>query len=257
MFAVVVALNLQNLTPSLCTFTPCRSQTSESPPETGSEAALAAVLAASAPGAAAAGDRRLANLILADVAAIAAMGRPPVLCALADLQRLITAASMVATVAAAEASVTRGPKQATACKPLGTTGGSPGNNRSYSREARSAQQAGAIDVMVLRPAPRHKSGTDAAWLAQQGNIEFSGRAELSNLSRAIPSSTQAPAGQKISAEKRRHKAIRQQMKTAAVQLGGFLMPWVNEQPHSVYASISQAAGEQWDRWQCVSLLLFC
>lgn len=234
------------------TRTPCRSQTSDSPPESGSEAALAAVLAASAPGAAAAGDRRLANLILADVAAIAALGRPPVLCALADLQRIIAAASAVATVAAAEASVTREPRQATAFRPLGATGRSSGNNSSCGREARGAQQSETKDVTVLRPAPRHQSSTDGAWLAQQGEIESSGRARLSNLSRTIPNSAQAPAGQRFSAEQRRHRAIRRQMKIATMQLGDFLMPWVNEQPHPVYVSISQAAGEQWDRWQCVS-----
>lgn len=39
------------------------------------------------------GSPQVANLILRDVAALAALGRAPILCALADMQRLVSAAS--------------------------------------------------------------------------------------------------------------------------------------------------------------------
>lgn len=236
-----------------------RAQVAEPPPESGSQAALAAVLAAAAPGAAAEGDLRLANLILADVAAIAALGRSPVLCALADLQRLVAAG------AAAAARVD--PKPAVVSATNETPSRSCTSSGEQEAQGSHASRSGvppfiATKVLVQRPAPRHQLSSDASRVAQgqaghdsipQDSAQSAAQAASSH--KSLTSTSSRPSRQSDFArgpQQQRSRALRRQLKMAAVQLDGFLLPWANEQPAPVYASISQAAAEQWDRWQCVS-----
>lgn len=182
----------------------CRSQAAGEPPRTGSAAAVAAVVSAASPGGAASGDRRLANLILADVAAIAALGRPSVLCALTDMQRLMSCAAAVHS----------------SSQPAAATAGSQ----------RSALQSAESDQTVC---------TIASEVTGNGHQTA-----------GLPAVDADAPGQKKSKQHqgRQSKVEKRQLKLARTQIGHFFLPWANEQPPVVFAEVSCAAAEEWDRW---------
>lgn len=118
------------------------------PPQTGKEAAVAAVISAAAPGGVAQDDRRLANLILADVATITSLGRPPVLCVLAEVQRLLTCA-----IALGDASVKttefQGRNWASSAQDMPSSPANQGDVREPARSGNAATDLVAADCAAL------------------------------------------------------------------------------------------------------------
>ena len=201
-----------------------RAQAAKEPPETGAEAALEAVTRACAPGGPAAGDRRLANLILGDVAAIAGAGRPPVVCALTDAHRLIVAA-------AAAAAAPTPPEAESTPHPVAPQAAAPARQRSgVRRPAPPVADSGAVPGAGVGGSPM-----------QQGSSDSRPR-------RRGPAQSQAQSSDRRGGAAGRH--ARRQLRVAELQLGGFLLPWANEQPPAVFVAVATAASDEWERWRC-------
>lgn len=155
----------------------------------------------------------MANLILGDVAVLAALGRSPVVCALADMQRLVAAAS-----AAAAPQRAAQPSPTAAAPPDSAVGAAP---------AVMPQQQAQVQQ------PARSSGTKS-----QGRQQ-----------RAKPGSGGVGGSGGGKAEQQLRRRL---LRLAGMHLSGFLLPWANEQAADVFADVAQAAADQWQLWRCVS-----
>ncbi len=169
----------------------------------------------------AAGDRRLANLLLGDVAAVTGLGRAPVLCALADAQRLLAAAAV-------------GMKAAQQAEPSlwGTT----------AREQRAAAQP---QRRVRRSAPSGTASSQANGVAHGHDAIRPATAS----SKGVRSGSGAAGGSGAAVGSGVAREQRRQLRLAGLQLSGFLLPWANEQPPSVFADVAQAVVDAFEQWR--------
>lgn len=140
------------------------------------------------------------------------------MCALADAQRLVAAARAVAP---------QPPRR--------------------DAQAGAAQGAGGGCASGVTSTGRHGGGAspapdDAAGTAQHGSIgQTRAQAEAAG---------SGGGGGGRSSGSAADRQLRRALRLAEVQLGGFLLPWANEQLQPVFVDIAQAASEEWEHWRC-------